>query len=347
MRSANVIGIDLAKQSFQVAVLKNQQTFIANRTLGRSAVARWLARQPASIVAMEACGSAHYWARQASRMGHYPRILSPKAVAPFRQGHKTDKNDAQAIAVAACQPHVRRVAPKSIEQQGLQSIERMRQHRVDHITATSNLLRSVLMEFGLVIAKGYRALRQAIPRLLEQADNELPEPLRHEIVTLYNSLCQEQAALRELEQRLDGLIKQQAECQQLLQLEGVGPVNALGLFLVLGERGSSFKHGREAAACIGLTPKQYSTGGKVVLGGIARMAGPGRLRANLIQGALAMASALDKREPRNGKEAWLKALIDRRGKRRAAVALANKTVRTAWAMLHHEEGYRAPRAMAA
>lgn len=346
MYNHTVIAIDLAKHSFHVTVLNKRGEFTTDRTFTRSALIRWLARQPESIVALEACGSAHHWARKAVSMGHQPRILAPKSVTPFREGHKTDQQDARAIAMAAIRPKVHNVAVKNLEQQGLQGVERIRQHWVDHVTATGNLIRSLLYEFGLTIPKGHAALQREIPRILEDAENHLPNAFRHQIAALYQAFKGALEELRKVQTTLHSLVHHQPACRRLMQLEGVGPVSALGLYLVLGERGSSFKDGREAAACIGLTPKQYSTGGVTILGGIGRKIGHGRFRATLIQGALATVSVVSRRGPRNDKEAWIQRLIEQKGKRRAAVALANKTVRTAWAMLHRDEAYQAPQALA-
>jgi transposase len=347
MRKHNVIAIDLAKHSFHVTVLNKHDEFVVDRPFSRTALTRWLARQPESMVAIEACGSAHHWARTCASMGHQPRILAPKSVKPYREGHKPDQKDARAIATAACRPDVHSVAIKSLEQQGLQAMERIRQHWVDHVTATSNLIRSLLYEFNLIIPTGYAALQRSIPRILEDAENDLPGPFRHQLAALYQAFKDSREELSAVEQSLFALVRQHPACRRLLQLEGVGPVTALGLYLTLGDKGASFQHGREAAACIGVTPKQWSTGGVVTMGGIGRLTGKGRFRANLIQGALSVVSAQSRRAPRTGKEVWLQGLIGRSGKRRAAVALANKTVRTAWAMLHNDESYRAPQALAA
>ncbi|TLU59450.1 transposase, partial [Thalassotalea litorea] len=148
-----------------------------------------------------------------------------------------------------------------------------------------------------------------------------------------------------VEREMEAQIKQQPQCHQLMALEGVGPKNAMRLYLMLGGQGKNFSHGREASACIGVTPKQYSTGGVVTLGGIGKNQGNKRLRSSLIQGAMAVVKVVNKREPRNHKEKWLKQLIERIGSRRAAVALANKTIRTSWAMLKHGEAYQAPQAV--
>ncbi len=347
MYNHTVIGIDLAKNSFHVCVVDKHGKVVTDRAFTKSKLEVWLAQQLPALVAMEACGSAHYWARKMLAMGHTPMLLTTKAVSPYRQGQKTDKNDALAIAITACQPRIKTVSVKSVEQQGFQAIERMREHWLDHITATSNLIRGLLYEFGISFPKGFAALKRAIPELLEDAENGLPGAFRLQLAELYRAFVRHQNELSKVNKSLDALIRQQSDCQRLLELEGVGPVNALGIFLALGDKGESFKNGREASACIGVTPKQYSTGGVVTLGHIGKRSGNKRLRSTLIQGALSVVVSVDKRASSNTKEAWLKSLIERRGKLRAAVALANKTIRTAWAMLHYNTAYQTPKALTA
>ena len=342
MHKLNTIGIDLAKSSFHAYTINKNGQPGTDKSLSKLSMMKWLAKQKPSFVAFEACGSAHYWAQKATEMGHQVMLLSPKSVTPFRQGHKTDKQDARAIAVAATQPDMKTVAIKTVEQQGFQSIERIRQHYSDHLTGTSNLLRGLLYEFGITLSKGKAALNRKIPDILEDGENSLPYALRAQLHALFESYksCAEQLA--KIEKELFSLVNKQEDCKRLIKLEGIGPVNALGLWLSIGEQGGCFQNGREASACIGATPKQYTTGGVVVLGGIGKSNGNKRLRANLIQGALSVVKVLEKRPARNQKEKWLKALIERAGKRRAAVALVNKTIRTAWAMLKHGADYRTP-----
>lgn len=347
MFNHNVIAIDLAKSSFQVVVVNKSNQLISNRVRSRRSLENWLAKQAPSLVAMEACGSAHHWGRLAQRLGHTYLLLPPQSVSPFRQGHKTDSNDAIAIATAARQPKVKPTYLKTLEQQGLQSLERIRQHWVDLTRATSNLLRGLLYEFGLPIAKGRSALGKALPECLEDGENDLPDILRQPLEALYAALKKQEVWLSESEKLLRQLIRQQPVITRLMELEGIGQVNGLGLYLVLGDDGKAFKNGREAAACIGVTPQQHSSGGQIRLGSISKRSGHKRLRANLIQGALSVVETVLKRPPKNTKEQWLLGVIERRGKRRAATALANKNIRTAWAMLDHEENYRAPTAIAA
>lgn len=337
----NLIAIDIAKTSFQ-GVSQRKNKVATNKAFDRKRLKIWLAKQPKSHVVMEACGSSHYWARYAQSLGHTARLIPARSVTAFRQGHKTDKNDALAIATASQQEHIKSVGIKTIEQQALQSIARIRQHLTDNQTAVSNMIRGLLCEFGLPINKGEKAFKAAIPLLLEDAENGFPDMLRPQIAAMYQSYLDGETHLKHVSRELTRLVNQQEQCRQLMALEGIGPVNALEVYLTLGNQGKSFSNGREAAACIGLTPKQYSTGGVVILGGIGKKKGKKRLRANLIQGALSVVKVVDKRNPKNDKERWLKSLIMRLGLRRAAVALANKTVRTAWAILRNGEDYRQP-----
>lgn len=337
----NLIAIDIAKSSFHAVSLKKNKV-ATNRAFSRSQLKTWLAKQAVSHVSIEACGSSHYWARFAKSLGHTVQLIAPQSVKPFRQGHKTDKNDALAIAVASQQANIKSVGIKTVEQQALQSIARIRQHLTDNQTAVSNMIRGLLCEFGLVINKGEKAFKAAIGEIVADLENGLPDILRPQIAQMYYAYIEGDEHLARVSLQLQKYIKQQPQCKKLMALEGIGPVNALELYLTLGDQGKSFAHGREASACIGLTPKQHSTGGVVVLGGIGKKKGKKRLRANLIQGAMAVVKVVDKRLPKNEKESWLKALITRVGKMRAAVALANKTIRTAWAMLAHGEDYRSP-----
>lgn len=338
------IAIDIAKSSFHAVSEKNNKIG-TNRAFNRQQLKTWLAKQSKSRVVIEACGSAHYWARYAQSLGHTAQLISPKSVIPFRQGHKTDKNDALAIATASKQATTKSVGIKTVEQQALQSISRVRQHLCDNQTAVSNMLRGLLCEFGITINKGSKAFRATIPDILEDGENGLPDILRAVIADMYVAYLEGEAHLAKVSKKLERLINQQAQCKKLMQLEGIGPVNALEVYLTLGDKGESFANGREASACIGLTPKQYSTGGQVTLGGIGKKQGKKRMRANLIQGALAVVQVLDRRQAKNEKERWLKSLIALKGKRRAAVALANKTIRTAWAMLSKGNEYQLPEAV--
>jgi len=206
----------------------------------------------------------------------------------------------------------------------------LRELLIQNRTALSNHIRGLLMEFGLVIPRGFSSLHQNIPLMLEDGENELPDSYRPTLNLLYGRLCQLRDDLDFLDNQISLLVKENPACSRLMQLEGVGPISSILLFATLGT-GEAFKNGREFSAYLGLTPKQYSSGGKTNMIGISRRIANKRLRAVLIQGARAYVHRV--KEPKTVKDQWLLALIQRAGYGRAAVALANKNVRTAWALL--------------
>jgi len=337
MTKLNVIGVDLAKNVIQVAMLSHANRELCNRALNRRKFAEYLARQRPSLVALEACATAHYWARVAQRHGHEVKIIPAKAVTPFRQGHKTDENDALAVAEAARRPNVKLAPLKTVEQQGMQAIQRSRELLLHQRVALSNHIRGLLLEFGIVIPQGFAALYRQLPEILEDGDNELPDLYRPTLQLLYQRLCDLRADLEQLNKTVKTLVEEHPVCRRLTALEGIGPVCAVLLYASLGN-GEAFANGRQFSAYLGLTPKQFSSGGKVNLVGISRYVANRRLRAVLIQGARAYVYRL--KEPKTAKDRWLWAMIERSGKCKAAVALANKNVRTAWAMLTQNTEYQ-------
>ena len=342
MNDHRLIAVDLAKNVFQVCLFDRRGEVLFNKEMRRKRFERYLAKQPASHVVLEACGGAHHWARQAQAYGHRAVIIPPKQVTPYRQGQKTDGNDALAVGIASGQPKLKTVGIKTLDQQSLQSDKRVQEHLSDQLTATGNLLRALVAEFGVVIPKGIAALKRELPVILEDAENGLPLSMRESLYLAWQQWQHIEYSLQQVEGILAQRVKALEPCQRLLKLEGVADKNAIGLYVAIGG-GDQYKNGREAAACIGVTPKQHSSGGKTHMKGIGKFKGNQRLRSSLIMGARSAVNQLIKREPRTPKERWLKELIERRGPGRAAVALANKTVRTAWAMLRYNTPYQ-PRA---
>ena len=337
MNNLNVVGVDLAKNVIQVSVVTPAMKELQNKALTRKKFSEFLARQKPSLVAFEACAMAHYWSRIAQLHGHTAKIIPAKAVTPFRQGHKTDSNDALAVAEAASRPNIKEAPMKTVEQQGIQAIQRSRELLVHDRTALSNHIRGLLMEFGVVIPQGFAALHRRIPEVLEDAENELPDLYRPTLNLLYGRLITIKEDIDVLNKQIAAIVKQNIACDRLTKLEGVGPISSVLLYATLGT-GEAFANGRQFSAYLGLTPKQYSSGGKTVLIGLSRYVANKRLRSVLIQGARSYVHRL--KDPKTPKERWLWALIQRAGYGRAAVALANKNARTAWALLTQGEEYK-------
>jgi transposase len=330
MSNLNTIGVDLAKNIIRVSLVSVLGKELRNTALTRTKFAEFLARQKQSLVAFEACATAHHWARVAKRHGHEVTIIPARAVFPFRQGHKTDQNDALAVAEAARRPNIKEAPLKNLEQQGLQAVQRSRELLIQERTALSNHIRGLLMEFGIVIPRGFAALHRRLPEILEDGDNELPaiyRPTLHRLTVRLGDLRED---LGFLDKEIEQLVKQHPCCQRLTDIEGVGPISSILLFATLGT-GEAFTNGRQFSAYLGLTPKQYSSGGKANLVGISKKVANKRLRSVLIQGARAYVHKM--KAPRTPKDQWLWNLIQRAGHGKAAVALANKNVRTAWALL--------------
>ena len=337
MSYSTTVGVDLAKDVIQISVVSDRGKELSNRSLTRKKFAEFLGKQKPSLVAYESCATAHYWARAAERHGHEARIIPAKAVAPYRQGHKTDSNDALAVAEAARRPSIKDAPMKTVEQQGLQALQRARELLIQECVALSNHLRGILLEFGVTIPQGFASLLRTLPEVLEDGDNELPDLYRPTLHRLYGRMIELREDIDAMTREVTLLVKDHPVCSRLTALEGVGPIGALSLYAALGS-GTAFANSREFAAYLGLTPRQYSSGGKTKFVGLSKRIGNRRLRSILIQGALAYVYRM--KEPRSSKDRWLRDLIERAGPRRAAVALANKNVRTAWAMVTRGTEYQ-------
>ncbi len=337
MRYSTTVGVDLAKNVIQVSVINGRGKELSNRSFTRKKFAEFLGKQKPSLVAFESCATAHYWARVSQRHGHKARIIPAKAVAPFRQGHKTDSNDALAVAEAACRPNIKEAPMKTIEQQGLQAIQRSRELLNQECTALSNHLRGLLMEFGVVIPQGFASLMKAIPEVLEDGDNEIPDLYRPTLHRMYTRLLELREDIEAMTKEVELLVNAHPVCSRLTALEGIGPIGALLLYAVMGS-GKAFKNAREFAAYLGLVPRQYSSAGKTNIVGLSKKVGNRKLRAVLILGARAYTYRL--KEPKSSKDRWLKDLSERNGHSRAAIALANKNVRTAWALVTQGTEYQ-------
>ena len=336
-----IIGVDLAKKVIQVCSYANKKVR-SNVEMTPKEFTFWLSTIQPSIVVFEACGTSNYWKQLSDSLGHDSRIISPKLVSSVRQNQKTDRNDALAIVQAAMLPDVSFSAGKSIEQQQLQSLMRLRELSVKQKTAAKNQIIALLAEFNIKPSPSRGGLSSCIESTLEDGENGLSYEFRTALSTAWQQYLSHVEAVRCYDTCLERSMQAQPNCKKLLKIEGVGVLNAVNLYIALGCADSGvFANGKSASAYIGLTPIQHSSGGKVKLGSIGRRVRNSILRSQLITGAMAVVRNLSNRAPKTKKELWLNDLINRKGKKCAAVALANKNVRTAFAMLSQGTEYKA------
>ena len=336
-----IIGVDLAKDVIQVCIYTNQKVH-SNKEMTHNDFLLWLLNTKPTTIIFEACGTSNYWKQRAIEAGHEARLISAKLVATVRQNQKTDKNDALAIVQAAQLPAINFIKGKNVEQQQLQSIQRLRELAMKQKTALNNQLKALLLEFNVRASNKNGGLKGTIERLLEDAENGFSSEFRQALDIAWKQYLHLLESIRVYDECLESSIKEHTDCKHLRELEGVGTLNAISLYIVLGcaEQGT-FNKGKDASACIGLTPQQYSSGGKTKLGSIGKHVKNSTLRSQLISGAMSFVQQVEKREAVTKKEAWVKGLIERKGRKCAAVALANKTVRTAYAMLTQGTEYKA------
>ncbi len=336
----SITGVDLAKDVVQVCVVRRNKV-VFNKEMSISEFSAWLASSKAMIIVFEACATSNYWKQQATKKGHDARLVSAKLVSKIRENQKTDENDALAVAQAGQLVEVNYIKGKTFAQQELQSILRMRELAVEHKVAQGNQLGSLLLEFNIRVSPSKGGVNGVIQEVLEDAENGFSLFFRKTLQASWQAYLDTISRISDYDKQLNKAMRQHPECVKLMALEGVSTINAVNLFIALacGEAGV-FKTGRDAAACIGVTPIQHSSGGKTQIGSIGKHVKNSSMRSSLIVGAMSVVQQICKRKPRTAKEQWLKQLIERRGKKCAAVALANKTVRTAFAMLTQGTEYR-------
>jgi len=335
--NAITIGLDIAKNIFQVHGVDAHGKPVLQRKLRRGEVLRLFANIEPCLVGIEACHSSHYWGRELSKFGHEVRLMPTQYVKPFVLGGKNDANDAAAICAAVRRPDMRWVAIKSAEQQSVQSLHRMRARLIQERTAKSNQIRSMFSEEGFVFARSIAQLRRSVVQLISQENPRLTTILRRLAAMYLEQLDALDRWLAELQAQLHELFVQREDCRLLASVPGIGPVVATALVGTVGDA-RQFRNGRQFAAWVGLTPKQRSSGGKTMLGGITKH-GDTYLRMMFVQGAQAVLRYVDRRSDRQS--LWLKRLLTRRHKNVVVVALANKLARVAWAVLAQRQAYKA------
>ena len=329
------IGVDLAKNVFQVHGVDRDERPVMKRQLKRSQVRSYFERLPACRIGMEACASAHYWARELGKMGHEVKLIAPQFVKPYVKSQKNDANDAEAICEAAGRPSMRFVAVKTVTQQDMQAVHRIRSELVRQRTAKANQIRGLLAEYGIVVPTRIESLRRALPEIQEDAENGLSTLFRRLLTGLREDLEAFDTRVEALDKEIADAARSDPLAQRLQTVPGIGPVTATAMVASFGD-GQQFKRGRDLAACLGLVPGQHSSGGKDRLLGISKH-GDSYLRTLLIHGARSVLKvAANKSDPRSR---WVSGLAARTHTNVAAVALANKNARIAWALLRRGGTY--------
>jgi transposase len=338
MTEIATVGLDLAKSWFQVHGADAQGRPVLRKKLARGKVLEFFANLPPCLVGMEACGSAHHWARELSKLGHEVRLMPPQYVKPYVKTNKHDAADAEAICEAVTRPTMRFVPVKTIEQQTMAQLHRIRQLLVKQRTMQVNALRGHLAELGIVRGQGIAKAAQLMRLVEDASDDTLPAKIRQQLQHLVELVRDLHRRLAEIDRELGELAREHPAARRLATIPGVGPVTATALAAVIGD-GDRFRSGRHLAAYLGLVPLQHSSGGKERLGAISRR-GDAYLRTLLMHGARAVVRIM-KARPASADD-WIGRLLQRRPVNVAVAAQANKTARIAWAVLAKVEDYRRP-----
>jgi transposase len=330
------LGIDLAKNIFQLHGADCIGRTVLKKTLTRSKLTSFIANFPKCRIIMEACCGANYWARTFSEYGHEVKLISPQFVKPFVKGNKNDRNDAEAIVEAASRPTMRYVSVKTILQQDMQSLLRMREGCVEMRTKLGNQLRGLLAEYGIILPQGIYHIRKSTPKLFDRnIENGLTDVLKELLEMQFNMFLAMDDQIAKYEIKLKLIAKNNDTCQRVQQIEGIGPITAIALLATVGNP-NDFKNGRQFAAFLGLVPRQHSSGGREKLLGISKH-GDSYLRKVLIHGARSIILRAGKKK--DARSSWINRLKMRAGINRTCVAVANKNARIALALLKNNTAY--------
>ena len=329
------IGLDLAKNVFQIHAVDSASKVVLTRQLRRGKMLEFFANLSPCVVGMEACSGANYWARELEKLGHTPKLMAPQFVKPYVKANKTDAADAEAICEAVTRPSMRFVPIKNEEQQAVLSLHRARQGFVKARTAQANQIRGLLAEYGIVMPRGIGKIAEMLPDIAGDADISLPYRFRTLLLRLLHHLLELDREAKELEAQIVAWHKDSVESTKLAKIPGVGPMTASAIVATIGD-GRNFKNGRQFAAWLGLVPRQHSSGGKTNLLGISKR-GDGYIRQLLVHGARAVVTIGKPRATETDR--WIERLRERKHTNIVCVALANKTARVIWALLAHERKY--------
>lgn len=342
MQKDTMIGVDLAKNVFQVhgASMTGHEKF--RKKLSRQSFPKFMAQRAPAMVVMEACGSAHFWAREMIKLGHEVKLIAPHYVKPFVKRQKNDAADAEAIVIAAQRPEMRFVKPKCAEQQSRAILFRARERLVHQRTELVNALRASLYEYGHVVPQGIHQIKR-IAEILEAPNSDLPDLMREECRDLVDQIAEQTVRINARTGKIKALAKEAETARRLQTIPGVGPLTALAVEAFAPPM-ENFSCGRDFAAWIGLVPRQFSSGGKERLGRVSK-AGQNDIRRLLIIGAMSRLNWMGRKSiPR---DSWLGRITARKPRMLVAIALANKMARTIWALITKKEDYRAPSQAAA
>ncbi|AZG36611.1 IS110 family RNA-guided transposase [Shewanella psychromarinicola] len=331
------IGLDIAKRFFHVVCCNKQGWLINKKMLTRAQVLAFFQTHPSCLVALEACATSHYWAREIQQCGHQVKLIPPQHVKAFLIGNKNDYNDALAIAVAANQPHIKSVGIKSIEQQDNQAQHKARELAVRQRTALCNQIRGLIAEYGIALTQGVNNIRKSIPLMLDDEASPLSGAFKAILRQLQSQLTALDTCIEAYSQLIVEAVKRNDICQRVQTIPGFGPMVSSAYFNEVGN-GSHYRRGRDVSASLGIVPRQHSSGGKETLLGISKR-GNSYLRCLLIQGAKAVVSRAGTKKDKLSQ--WINRLVQTRGHNRACVAYANKMARMAWAITVSGEDYSA------
>lgn len=335
MKNITLLGIDLAKDVFQLHGVNAYGKKILGKKVKRSELPTLISNLPNCKIAMEACGSSNYWSRKFMSYGHDVIQISPQHVKPFVQGNKNDKNDARAIVIAAQQDDMPTVPTKTVEQQSTQMIHRYRESLVHDRTALANRIRGYLREVGIFLVQGLSQVRKEVPLILEEASNELTGDMRKIVSSCHKKILELDLEIAEYTKKIEQFCQNNESCKRLMQLPGVGPMIASIVYATMGSP-QHFKNGRHYAAFLGLVPKEHSSGGKQCLMSISKR-GDRYVRSLLIHGGRSVIKCAEKKS--DSLSCWAQRIKVERGYNKAAVAVANKNARHMWAMLAYGDKF--------